>query len=103
MKHDTRNSSKKLKPKDLKRITDPAGDRIWLANGQRFDALARVPNVKKPSSPKNLFTKKGYIHKHQPTYKPPKAELSPANWKRMMRERRKQNVLLRNQTRTKTT
>lgn len=33
-------------------------------------------------------TKKGHKHQHRPTYKPPKSDMSPAEWKRMMRKRR---------------
>jgi len=34
-------------------------------------------------------TKKGFPHKHNPTYKPPKSALTPAQWSRMRRGKHK--------------
>jgi len=33
-------------------------------------------------------TKKGYVHNHRPTWKPPKPSMSPAEWKRRRRAAR---------------
>lgn len=43
---------------------------------------AYEPNRYKPEK----ATKKGVVHNHRPTYKPPKADRTPAQWKEMRRK-----------------
>jgi len=43
---------------------------------------AYEPNKYKPER----ATKKGFKHNHKPTWKPPKADLTPAQWKEMRRK-----------------
>jgi hypothetical protein len=33
-------------------------------------------------------TQKGFAHQHKPTWKPPKAKMSPAEWGRMQRRKK---------------
>lgn len=47
MKHDTRNSSKKNKPRDLKRVRNKQGIRVWVTGGKEFRTLREVPDIKK--------------------------------------------------------
>jgi len=48
--------------------------------------LFPLPDMGVPVTRKK--TKRSATHTVNPTYKPPKADMSPAEWKRMMRKRR---------------
>ncbi len=47
MKKNTRKISKKNMPKDLKRITNKDGKRVWVTGGKEYASLAQVNELLK--------------------------------------------------------
>jgi hypothetical protein len=47
MKNSTRKVSKKNMPKDLKRVTNKEGKRVWVTGGKEYASLAEINDALK--------------------------------------------------------
>lgn len=51
MKRSKRSISKKYMPKDLKRITNKDGRRVWTTGGKEYSSLAEIKDILKIQQP----------------------------------------------------
>jgi hypothetical protein len=51
MKHSNRKVSKKNMPRDLKRITNKEGKRVWVTGGREYASLTEINNAFTRSKP----------------------------------------------------